>query len=158
MVARPRGVRVARIEVSAGELCDRIAILVIKTQRIRDPGARDRAARLLGELEASWRDAGLPPGPSLPEWGRLLAVNGALWDVEDELRAHEARGDFGAAFVERARSVYALNDERARLKASVDASAGDDRTEPKWFTSPTGNDRPGPLHGVRNVADPEDSR
>jgi hypothetical protein len=55
---------------------------------------------------------------------RLEQVNGALWEVEDSLRAMEAAQDFGAAFIAAARSVYRLNDERARLKNAVNAAAG----------------------------------
>ena len=62
---------------------------------------------------------------------RLDEVNAALWDVEDDLRAMESAGDFGAAFIEAARKVYRLNDERARLKNAVSAAAGSALTEVK---------------------------
>lgn len=134
------------VPVSAGELCDRLAILVIKAARIGDPARRSQAVRLLATLEARWAEAGLPPRDDLPEWSGLLEVNGALWDIEDALRAHEARSDFGERFVELARSVYRINDERAALKASVDRSCGDDATEPKWYATP--NDVLRPSGGV----------
>jgi hypothetical protein len=51
-------------------------------------------------------------------------VNRRLWDVEDRLREHEARGDFGATFVELARSVYRLNDARAAAKKSINERSG----------------------------------
>ncbi|MCB9688438.1 MAG: hypothetical protein H6738_20860 [Alphaproteobacteria bacterium] len=130
------------VPVSAGELCDRLAILVIKSARIGDPGRRRQARALLTTLDARWSEAGLPVRDTLPEWSGLLEVNGALWDVEDALRTHEAHGDFGERFVELARAVYRLNDERARLKAAVDVRCGDAGTEPKWYATPNDVLRP----------------
>ncbi len=49
----------------------------------------------------------------------LAAVNARLWDIEDEIRICERKGDFGPRFVSLARSVYAANDERAGLKRAI---------------------------------------
>ncbi|MCA9494120.1 MAG: hypothetical protein KC621_29535 [Myxococcales bacterium] len=136
------------VPVSAGELCDRLAILTIKVARIGDRAKRAQARTLFATLEARWSAADLPPRDDLPQWSGLLEVNGALWDVEDALRAHEERQDFGARFVELARAVYRLNDQRAELKAAVDRRCGDEGTEPKWYATP--NDDPRPPGGVTN--------
>ena len=57
------------------------------------------------------------------ELGKLSAelklVNNQLWDAETEIRAHEARGDFGESFVALARRIYATNDQRAALKKTI---------------------------------------
>lgn len=63
----------------------------------------------------------------------MRRVNEALWDVEDALRLHEARGDFGAEFVRLARSVYETNDRRARIKAEINAILGSDIAEQKSY-------------------------
>ncbi len=55
--------------------------------------------------------------------------------VEDRLREHEARGDFGGAFVELARSVYALNDRRAELKRAISIELGSELVEVKSYSA-----------------------
>lgn len=117
--------------MSPGELCDRLTILERKAERIADPGRRAAAEALLAAYRDAWRDAGLPDRGTLPEDALLREVNAALWDVEDDLRRREGSGDFGPAFVAQARSVYALNDRRAALKAALDARLGAADREPK---------------------------
>jgi hypothetical protein len=63
----------------------------------------------------------------------LRAVNGILWDVEDQLRLCEARGDFGPAFVTLARAVYQNNDRRALIKQRIDQRHGSAVREEKMF-------------------------
>ncbi|WP_374547603.1 DUF6165 family protein [Rhodoblastus sp.] len=114
------------IPVSAGELIDKIVILGLKTRRVRHAPKRLMAAKelaLLQDAAAPMRaaDAG---GAIAALEGKLEQVNGALWDVEDFLRVRERDADFGPAFVEAARQVYRLNDERARLKNAVNAAVG----------------------------------
>ena len=58
-------------------------------------------------------------------------MNAALWDVEDALRLHEARGEFGPEFVARARSVYTINDRRAALKRAINLRLGSELVEEK---------------------------
>ncbi|HUO53716.1 MAG TPA: hypothetical protein VMU18_03165 [Rhodoblastus sp.] len=122
----PAPTALVTIPVSAGELIDKITILTLKAGRVCDASKRAMAARELallrlaaGPLFSSER-AGLMV--ELTE--SLEEINAALWDVEDSLRAMERDGEFGPAFVEAARCVYRLNDERARLKNEVSAAAG----------------------------------
>jgi hypothetical protein len=114
-----------------GEIVDRVAILDLKCARIEDPARRAGAVALRAELVGRWSASGLPPMEGLPEWAELVQVNGALWEVEDALREHERRQDFGPAFVELARSVYRTNDRRAALKASIDRRLASPLWEPK---------------------------
>lgn len=114
-----------KVESSIGDVMDRITILEIK---------RDRGLPVIGELDAlatAWRAAGLPPLAEIAEYGALVEVNRALWDVEDRLRAREAGGDFGAEFVADARSVYRVNDRRAALKRAVNERFGSALREEK---------------------------
>jgi hypothetical protein len=124
--AAPGDALAVMIPVSAGELIDKIAILSLKTQRVRNAQKRLMAAQELALLQQA---AG--PMRAADATGEIAAlalslgqVNGALWDVEDNLRAMERARDFGADFIEAARKVYRLNDERARLKNAVSAAAG----------------------------------
>lgn len=133
----PRGLRqkadrpaemaaVVAIKVTAGELIDRISILTLKSRRVRNVQKQRMAAQELSMLRlaaGALCDAGAS-GPIAGLTSRLEEVNGALWDVEDALRSMERDQDFGPAFIEAARSVYRLNDERARLKNEVNAAAG----------------------------------
>ena len=121
------------IEVSPGEAADKLTILRIKQDRIRDAGKLAHVAR-----EAEMLDAALAPlrasHPAiLPLIEDLRRVNEALWDVEDALRLHEKRADFGAEFVRLARNVYEMNDRRARIKAEINAILGSDIAEQKSY-------------------------
>jgi hypothetical protein len=104
-----------RIPVSWGELLDRIAILEIKTHRLRSPAARANAAT---ELEVL-RQAAFPPLGVAELAAALRAVNTRLWRIEDLIREKEAAGDFGPGFVALARAVYHENDERGRIKQAL---------------------------------------
>ncbi|WP_296708140.1 DUF6165 family protein [Rhodoblastus sp.] len=124
--AAPGDAFAVTIPVSVGELIDKITILSLKTQRVRNVQKRLMAAQelaLLHEAVGPMRAADAT-GEIAALAARLEVVNGALWDVEDSLRAMERAGDFGAGFVEAARKVYRFNNERARLKNAVNAAVG----------------------------------
>lgn len=121
--------------VSAGDLLDRITILEIKSERIADESKRANVARELDALTeaASNEDLfGIDLNDLLNE---LRGVNRELWDVEDALREHERRCDFGPRFVELARSVYRHNDRRADLKRAVNLRAGSLFVEEKSYAT-----------------------
>lgn len=106
------------IPVSWGELIDKITILEIKRDRIVAAEAR---ANVLREHDLLCAIAGAVidrPELQAPLAG-LRRVNAALWEIEDAIRHHEARGDFGDEFVRLARAVYQTNDERAALKRDI---------------------------------------
>lgn len=115
---------------SVGDVLDRLTILALKRDRVRDPERRANVARELDALASVWA-AALGDWRADPDAAALAEVNTALWDVEDDLRAREARGDFGPAFVEAARSVYRLNDRRAALKRRVNLRLGSALVEEK---------------------------
>jgi hypothetical protein len=108
-----------QIPISWGELIDRITILEIKNERLRAEAARANVHEELVLLR-NVADSVLATQPAITETkSRLRCVNEKLWDVEDRLREKESAGDFGAEFVELARSVYKNNDERAALKRTI---------------------------------------
>lgn len=119
------------IPVSIGELIDKITILELKQAHLQGDALLHvaRELRLLQEVAAT---AGLIPDPVLLQ--ELREVNGALWEIEDAIRDHERRGDFGAGFIALARAVYRTNDRRAELKRSLNARHGSLLIEEKSYT------------------------
>ncbi|WP_018871867.1 DUF6165 family protein [Thioalkalivibrio sp. ALJ16] len=123
------------VEVGAGELLDKITILKIKDQRISDPEKLRNIRHELDALGRTWSTAGID-NPEIEALEReLLEVNVKLWDIEDEIRECEARQDFGERFVELARSVYITNDERARIKKTVNTLCNSAIVEEKSYAS-----------------------
>lgn len=124
-----------KVEMGHGDVVDRVTILRIKEERITDAAKVANVRVELSVLLESWAEAGLPDMESLDDYAPLKAVNEALWDVEDELRDHERRQDFGADFVERARAVYKTNDRRAALKKRINLALGSQIIEEKSYAA-----------------------
>lgn len=119
--------------VSVGTLIDRIAILELKLARMEGAQALAGIRREHAVLIAR-RDAALTPSPALDALTREIeGVNRLLWDTEETVRALARRGDFGAGFVAAARVIYRTNDERARIKARIDALTGSAFAERKSY-------------------------
>ena len=121
------------IETSPGELIDKITILEIKSERIGDPAKLRNVRAELEALRAA-RDRAIARSEEI--WAltaQLRAVNEAIWDVEDALRKCELAGEFGAGFVELARSVYKNNDRRAALKRAINEELGSGIIEEKSY-------------------------
>jgi hypothetical protein len=122
-----------RVEISAGELIDKITILQIKSERIRDATKLGNVRAELATLVAA-NDCGLRPSAELTALrDELRSVNEALWTVEDELRLCEQNQEFGSRFVELARSVYRHNDRRAALKRQINELLGSRLIEEKSY-------------------------
>ncbi len=119
-----QGIGAVTVEVSPGELIDKITILEIKAERMSDAEKVEAVCLDLEKLTAV-RDEALP---NMVELGRLTtdlkAVNGRLWEIEDEIRGYERRGSFGDAFVTLARAVYRTNDQRAAIKDRINRLLG----------------------------------
>lgn len=121
------------VEISAGELIDKITILEIKADRLADPA---KLANVRSELEilVAARDAALTPSSELGELTACLkAVNERLWQIEDDIRDCERAKEFEASFVELARAVYMNNDERAVLKRRINDLLGSRIVEEKSY-------------------------
>ena len=121
------------IPISPGELIDKITILELKLENIAEP---DKLANVRREWEAltAARDAAVASSPELIGLtADLKAVNGRLWTIEDDIRDCERQKDFGADFVALARSVYINNDDRARLKRSINDLLGATIVEEKSY-------------------------
>lgn len=122
-----------KVEVSAGELLDKITILEIKAERIADADKLANVDRELGILRETWAASPLSRTDLAGHVADLRAVNEALWDIEDGIRELEAARDFGDAFVRLARSVYRRNDERAAIKRRINLQVGSDLVEEKSY-------------------------
>jgi len=117
------------VPVSFGELLDKITILEIKSERISDQAKLDNIERELASLQAAWT-----PHPGMDPFSReLKAVNERLWEIEDAIREKERRQEFDEEFVQLARSVYFENDERSRIKRTVNEALGSVFVEEKSY-------------------------
>ena len=122
------------IEVSWGELIDRITILEIKEQRLTSQAAAENVRNELAALTRVFE--GLTPRPAeLDALKRdLKAINGALWDIENRTRAKEAAKVFDQEFIELTRSVYLNNDKRAGIKRRINELLNSGLVEEKQYT------------------------
>lgn len=123
------------VEVSAGELIDKITILEIKAAHISAP---DKLANIRTELDTliAARDQALGSPPGLAALGATLKdINQTLWEVEDAIRDCERRGDFGDAFIALARRVYHTNDRRAAVKRQINDLLGSRLIEEKSYAA-----------------------
>jgi hypothetical protein len=119
--------------ISVGELIDKITILRIKRERIRAASAQANIDRELDRLLEIRAGASLDLAELAALEEELFRVNGRLWDVEDEVRSLEQSGDFGERFIELARSVYRLNDQRSVLKRRINRVTGSAIVEEKSY-------------------------
>ena len=131
---RRRATMKLRIEVSPGELIDRLTILEIKLARLTSAA---QLANVRRDIELTSL-----PLQSVPDSGELAAlraqlkaVNERIWDIEDAVRGHERDQSFGDAFVALARSVYRSNDERASLKRQINEFLRSDLMEEKSYAA-----------------------
>ncbi len=119
-----------KIDVSNGEILDKISILLIKQKRIKSP---DKLANINKELRILSLDASNLLDEFSDEFALLLDVNSRLWDIEDRIRDFERKQDFSDAFIKTARSVYRNNDERAAIKKRINNKSGSDIVEEKSY-------------------------
>lgn len=119
--------------VSWGELIDKITILEIKADRIKNYDAQKNIMKeltALREFEIKIMNDSL-----LKLKDELFLVNSRLWDIEDELRDHEAEHNFDEKFIKLARSVYFTNDQRAKIKREINAETQSEYCEEKSYSS-----------------------
>ncbi len=119
--------------VSHGELIDKITILEIKSRRIGDAAKLANVRHELQLLNAIWADSGAARTDIDAERAQLLAVNEALWDIEDKLRLKERAQAFDDEFIALARAVYFRNDERAAFKRAINLKLGSTLVEEKSY-------------------------
>jgi hypothetical protein len=119
-----------KIEVSNGEILDKLTILQIKLERVKDEHKLKNIRKEYDELR---KEASSVISQDDPLYKALFDVNCELWDIEDHIRDLERRKDFGADFIETARSVYFKNDRRAEIKKKINIVTSSGLTEEKSY-------------------------
>ncbi|MEM8843833.1 MAG: DUF6165 family protein [Pseudomonadota bacterium] len=121
------------VPISVGELIDKITILRIKQKKASDSQKLANIELELNQLETTWNQA-KDPNINIDDLiQKLIKVNEALWDIEDDIRAKEASNEFDETFIELARSVYQQNDLRADLKKQINTKTGSTLIEEKLY-------------------------
>ena len=123
------------IEVSVGELLDKISILEIKQEKIKDTESlkfiEDEYKVLKSEL-----DKNIKTDEKLKNlFNSLKEINSKLWVIEDDKRMCEKNKDFGEKFIKLSRDVHFLNDNRAKIKLEINNHTGSKIKEIKEYTS-----------------------
>ncbi len=123
------------VEVSVGELLDKISILEIKKEKIKDleklKFINDEYSVLKDQLNKNFKS-----DEKLSElFNSLKEINSKLWVIEDNKRLCEKNSDFGEKFIKLSRDVHFLNDDRAKLKLEVNNHTGSKIKEIKEYTS-----------------------
>ena len=122
------------VEITPGELVDRLTILQLKLDHCSRADQRSRLRTAIERANAARRAARIE-GPGVRQLERELGtINRALWRAEDEIRARERQADHGDAFVAVARAICRMNDRRAAVKRSIDRLCGSSTTEEKTYS------------------------
>ena len=123
------------VEVSVGELLDKISILEIKQEKIKDPNKlkfiEDEYSILKEQLDANVKST----SEINKLYKSLKEINSKLWVIEDDKRQCEKEKDFGEKFIKLSRDVHFLNDDRAKIKLEINNHTGSTIKEIKEYTS-----------------------
>ncbi len=122
------------VEVSVGELLDKISILEIKSEKIKDPKKlnfiNDEYKILKDQLQANIKLETVIENL----YNSLKEINLKLWTIEDDKRLCEKNSNFGERFIKLSRDVHFLNDERAKIKLEINNITGSKIKEIKEYT------------------------
>lgn len=117
------------IEISIGEALDKLSILGIKMEKIKDEPKLENVSKeyymILDLVEEEMLEDEL--------YDKLKFVNKRLWEIEDEIRVCEKHGDFNNNFIRLARAVYHRNDERADIKRQINLKYNSNIIEEKHY-------------------------
>ena len=123
------------VEVSIGELLDKISILEIKQEKIKDP----EKLKFISDEHAVLKDQLNKNVKSNDEIEKLFQslkeINAKLWVIEDDKRLCEKEKDFTEEFIKLSRDVHFLNDDRAKIKLEINNITGSKIKEIKEYTS-----------------------
>ena len=121
-----------KIEVSVGEIVDKLSILKIKSDNITD---LDKLKNINKEYEYLYTIVFDDLKVSQEDFSELVSINKKLWVIEDDLRDKESNQEFDSVFIELARSVYFVNDKRAEIKKEINIKYGSLFVEEKSYKS-----------------------
>ena len=130
-----------KIELSVGELLDKVTILQIKSERIKDKSKLENINKELRVLLRLWEASPYSQNDLGKNISELKSVNEELWDIEDKIRDKESEQAFDKEFIQLARSVYFTNDKRAEIKRTINTKTGSELIEEKSYSdySPNNN-------------------
>ena len=126
-----------QVDISIGELIDKITILRIKARRIADPTKQSNISHELLLLERARQHASLDEDRLPALEAALTSINERMWDLEDEIRVLIRRSDYGPAFIDATRSVHLANEERATVKRQINDLTGSGIIEEKSYADVT---------------------
>jgi hypothetical protein len=119
-----------KIEVSNGEIIDKLTIIQIKLERITD---KTKQINLKKEYDELHGVSSTILNTSDPLYKSLYDVNCELWDIEDHVRDLERKKDFGDDFIATARAVYVKNDRRSEIKREINIKTSSGLIEEKSY-------------------------
>ncbi len=122
------------VEVSVGELLDKISILEIKSEKIKDPEKLNFINYEYNILKDQLNTNIKNYSEIEILYNSLKEINSKLWVIEDDKRLCEKNSDFGEKFIKLSRDVHFLNDERAKLKLEINNKTGSKIKEIKEYT------------------------
>lgn len=123
-----------KILVSYGEILDKVSILIIKNQKINDKTKLLNVKKELNILQTVFQSIVKNNQNIQNLYNQLIDINTKLWDTEDSIRAKEKKQLFDNEFINLARSVYILNDKRAKIKKEINTISGSELIEEKSYT------------------------
>jgi hypothetical protein len=123
------------IEVSVGELLDKISILEIKKDKIKDPEKLEYIKDELSVLREEFKNNIKSDSKIDKLYQSLKIINLRLWTIEDDKRKCEKEKDFTENFIKLSRDVHILNDDRAKIKLEINNHTGSKIKEIKEYTS-----------------------
>lgn len=119
-----------KIEVSTGEIVDKLSILHIKKQNITD---EQKLVNINNEYLYLHEIVFVNLNISEEDFIEMVSINKELWDIEDNIRDKEYKKEFDSIFIELARSVYVTNDKRAEFKKNINLKYGSLFVEEKSY-------------------------
>ena len=123
------------VEVSIGELLDKISILEIKNEKIKDPKKLEYISYEYSILKKQLDDNVNIDDNLNKLFKSLKEINSKLWDIEDSKRQCEKEKNFGEKFIRLSRDVHFLNDDRAKIKLDINSYTGSKIKEVKEYIS-----------------------
>ena len=122
------------VEVSVGELLDKISILEIKKDKIKDPEKLEYIRDELSSLKEEYKN-NIKSDKKIDQlYQSLKIINSRLWTIEDDKRKCEKEKDFTENFIKLSRDVHILNDDRAKIKLEINNHTGSKIKEIKEYT------------------------
>jgi len=123
------------VEVSVGELFDKISILEIKKEKIKDPEKLNHINEEYNVLDEQIKKNVNSDEKITKLFHTLKEINSKLWVIEDEKRLCEKNSDFGENFIQLSRNVHLLNDKRENIKLEINNITGSKIKEVKEYTN-----------------------